>query len=242
MKIEKYNILVCHNSRDVAKSHTYSHLGIPGFVERCTDEDCFGVAIRNPIRTCSGQVNRNYYSGRSIIPKVIVRPPRPFFPVTGQSPWTQNSPNLFWKPREMGLGTITSCPSRLSQKSSPYWSGCRVALTLSRQVTLLGIDKNPSVPLSKALSFCVGGVLSFPRMTGVTVLFEERTTMLVGDTISVRNKSLGTADVRVGRNSETLPLSKMRSRTETWLSTVVEVEKTKSPFETRISSTGSPTR
>jgi hypothetical protein len=51
---------------------------------------------------------------------------------------------------------------------------------------------------------------------------------------------LGTADV--GRNSETLPLSEMRSRTETWLSTVVEVEKTKSPFETRISSTGSPTR
>lgn len=148
-------------------------------------------------------------SGIPSEPKVIVNPPRPFLPVTGQSPWTQNSPNLLGKPREMGLGTTTSCPSRLSQKSRPYLSGCRVALPLSRRVTLFGIDKNPSGPSSNAVSFCVGGLLSFPSMIGSTVLFEERTTMSVGDTISVRKRLLGTSDAE--RNSETRPLSEMRS-------------------------------
>lgn len=171
---------------------------------------------------------------------MIVNPPRPFPPVTGQSPWTQNSPKRFGKPRAIGLGTTTSCPSRLSQKSSPYVSGCKVGLTLSRRVTLLGADKNPSVPLSKAVSCCVGGFLSLPRMTGVRVLFDERMVMFAGDTNSVRNRSLGIA--ADDRNSETLPSREMRSRTETWLRTVVEVEKTKSPLETRMSSTGSPTR
>jgi hypothetical protein len=199
-----------------------------------------GLASGIPSEPGRGQINQNDYIRRWIIPKVIVNPPRAFFPVTGQSPWTQNSPNLVWNPREMGFGTTTSCPSRLSQKSSPYWSGCRVALTLSRRVTLLGVDKNPSGPLSKTDSFCVGGLLSFPRMTGVTVLFDKRTTMSVGDTISVRNRSLGTPDP--DRNSETLPLSEMRSRTETCLRTLVEVEKTKSPLETRMSSIGLPMR
>lgn len=133
---------------------------------------------------------------------------------------------------------VTNWPSRLSQKSMPNASGRRRSLTSSMRLTLFGTDKNPSAPLSRAENCCVGGLLSLPRMMGVTVWFEDNTVMLVGDSISVKWRSSGAVEER---NSATIPLNEIKSPTWTWARTDAVEENTIKPLETRLSELGSPT-
>ena len=121
----------------------------------------------------------------------------------------------------------------------PYKSGCRVALTLSIRLTLFGTDKNPSGPASSALKSCVGGLRSRPRTTGVTVLFCDRTTIFDGDPSSVPTRSSGAV---LERNSCTFPVREIKFPTLTCLRMVVEVVKTKSPFDARSSLVLLPSR
>ena len=175
--------------------------------------------------------------GRSSSPNVMLMPPRLFFPVMFQSPYTQNSPKLFWNAVAVGFGIVTNWLSRLSQKSIPYLSGRRVALSASILLLLFGTDKNPSLPTSRAENNWVGGLLSFPRMSGVTVLLEEMTMMLAGASSSVWKRLLGDEAVL---NSATRPLREMISPTFTDFRTVAELEKTNKPFDARKSSDLSP--
>ena len=132
---------------------------------------------------------------------------------------------------------VTSWPSRLSQKSSPYLSGCRVELVVEIRLLLLGTERKPSTPVSRALNFWVGGLLSLPRINGVTVLLLDKTVMFVGDSISVMNKKLG---LLAERNSDTRPPREMKSPTLTRFKTEVEEEKMKRPLDFRTSVDFSP--
>lgn len=159
-------------------------------------------------------------------PNVIVKPPRSFSPVTFQFPRTQNSPNRFSKFSEKGLATVTSWPSRLSQKSRPNLVGCNVGFEESSRVLLFGTERNPSPELSSEESCWVGGLLFLPSTKGVTELFCEIIVMLPGKVISVKVRSLGAVDER---NSDTRPDRDTRSPTVTWPRIVVFCENTMSP-------------
>lgn len=69
------------------------------------------------------------------------------------------------------------------------------------------------------------------------MLLEETTTMLLGDVSSVAARSSGRV---LERNSVILPDREISSPTVTLPSTVVEVEKTKRPLETRMSPVAFP--
>ena len=102
-------------------------------------------------------------------------------------------PNISGKLLVVGPGTVTNLPSRLSQKSKPYLSGCNVAFTLSRRVKLFGTDSHPSAPVSKAEALPRGGVCPVSRLRtkGVTAISEEWIEKRDGEIISVWSKSLG---------------------------------------------------
>lgn len=178
-------------------------------------------------------------NSREHAPTVIVKPPLPFLPVTFQSPWTQNSPKLFSKSIAVGFVTVTSCPSRLAQKSKPYLSGCSVLFATSTKLMLFGADSQPSRPASSEESACVGGrrVPRLPRTRGGTVLLEDRTVMFAGDWISVMKRLFGEPDER---NSATVPESETSSPTVTCARTVFEVVKICRPCETRTFFEGAP--
>ncbi len=172
-----------------------------------------------------------------ILPSVIVRPPRLFKPVTAQSPRTHISPKLFGKSKATGFGIVTSCPSRLSQKSIPNLSGCSVASVTSMRLLLLGTARKPSPPVSSAESCCVGGLRSLPMITGSTTLLWDATSILAGLSISVIVRSLGEP---LERNSATRPDKDTMSPGATWAMIVSSSVKILSPLETRISATGAP--
>lgn len=105
------------------------------------------------------------------------------------------------------------------------------------RLLLLGTERKPSTPVSRALNFWVGGLLSLPRINGVTVLLLDKTVMFVGDSISVMNKKLG---LLAERNSDTRPPREMKSPTLTRFKTEVEEEKMKRPLDFRTSVDFSP--
>ena len=85
----------------------------------------------------------------------------------------------------------------------------------------------------------MGGLRSWPRISGVTVLLEEMTVMLDGASISVWKRLFGDEAVL---NSDTRPLREMRSPTLTDCKIVEDVEKTNRPLDARMSSDLSPAR
>ena len=172
------------------------------------------------------------------IPNPMVSPPLEFNPVTGQAPYTQNSPKLFGKSSAVGAGTVTSMPSKLRQKSMPKFLGCSVGLTLSRRLWLFGTDSHPSGPTrSKPVHCCVGGLRPGPSLMGRTVLLLERIWILLGESSSVAVMKVGSPE---GRNSSTVPESDILSPTEMESTVLVDSVKTNSPLETRGSPEGSP--
>ena len=89
---------------------------------------------------------RNKLRIEEMVDFVMLIPPRP---VMFQSPYTQNSPKLFWNAVAVGFGIVTNWPLRLSQKSMPYLSGWRVAMMTSILLLLSATDKKPSLPTSR---------------------------------------------------------------------------------------------
>lgn len=120
------------------------------------------------------------------VPKVIVNPPRLLIPVARQLPRTQNSPKELPNPSEMGRGMVTTCPSRLSQKSRPYLFGCNRRSGVSWRLWFAGTDKKPSLPESRDEKCWVGGLRSRPRTIGTMGFPEDKTVMFVGEVSSVR--------------------------------------------------------
>lgn len=147
-----------------------------------------------------------------IAPKFMDNPPRLFSPVTFQSPRIQNSPNLFSKSSATGLRIVTSCPSKLSQKSSPNLSGWSVLFSASSSVWLFGTERIPSTALSNEEKDWVGGERSSPMTRGVTGLPEDNTTMFLGLVISVADRSFGEP---LDLNSSTTPPKLIESPTLT---------------------------
>ena len=89
--------------------------------------------------------------------------------------------------------------------------------------------------MSNAEYFWLGGILSTPRVIGVTVLLDERTVILAGEPISViDNTSV------VEWNSATTPPSETKSPRLTLARLVFEDVKMLIAFETRISLLGGP--
>lgn len=172
------------------------------------------------------------------LPNVMVKPPREFKPVTGQSPYTQNSPNSFSKSVTVGALTVTSWPSRDSQKSRPNSVGWRVALTDSTRLWLFGTERNPSGPTSKAETDCVGGLRSTPRTKGVTVwpFVPTETSLEDEGSISVPNRS----PEPLVLNSLILPVTVTASPMATLFRMVDEVVNTFKPLDTLTSETASP--
>lgn len=110
---------------------------------------------------------------------------------------------------------------------------------VSTLLSLFGTLSQPSGPTSKEESCCVGGLRSTPKTSGVTVLFDEMTTILEGDWSSVVVRSSGS---ELERNSATFPDSEMVSPTLIWLRTVALVVKTVNPRDTLMSLIGSPNK
>lgn len=120
---------------------------------------------------------------------VMVTPPRSFNPVTVQFPLTHTSSYEFGLASATGLSIVTSSPTKLSQKSMPYRSGCRVGLATETRLWLFGTAKTSPL-VSKLENSSVGGARPepLPTSTGSTALPLETTATLRGDDSSVRNR------------------------------------------------------
>ena len=102
---------------------------------------------------------------------------------------------------------------------------------------MFGTERYPSGPVSNAESLRVGGERSTPRTTGGIAFPVERTVMFFGEVSSVRKRSSGELE---DRNSDTVPVSEMRSPDVTEARMDAEDVKTFKPYEARMSDDGVP--
>ena len=126
---ETRGVPISYHTRDIFVAIAECRCNILSPIKRCSHEDRFWVTIRGLIRVRSLEQYKNQRDElvpRGVyVPKVIVNPLRLLTPVARQFPRTQKRLSLpLLNPREKGLGMVTTCPSRLSQKSRPYLSGC----------------------------------------------------------------------------------------------------------------------